>query len=556
MWARLAGGAAALAAGGASIAAARGALNTGDGIKKAGGGWRLTKRQKEWALGGAAAAVGGAALFVVARYHIAGPSTYLVRTGLGVKVPRVGRSCLQWPLQQVDVIDMRPRTFRIVIDSAMSSERIPFELPGLFVVGVEDTEAALECHVSTMVNMTDEQKENVVSAAIRGTCRMQAANMQLNTIVHNRREFQSTITKVINEDLSQFGLKLFAANLEELRDTKGAEYFKFLRERALQDAEAEARVAVADAHKTGEIGEKKSQTDARTSVAEMEKIATLAENTRKEEIAHSCAKMEVTKAETGRTVKIAQAEAEAQTQQKTAELQSKVEDARRQQQIEQLRASKLSLAVVEAEALERAAVGAANARRTAAEAELFAAQCRATATLAGMQAQAQGLRDLVGAAGGSVQRLAEWTLVERDMLKPLAQAAADAVREMKPQITYWNRADNSGDSSAASPLGELLMSAPHFLREFTRQTGFSVLPGLIVPPAPPGQPLSPAPSGPPAPPAPPAPSSPSAPRMASALGPLPPKAAPVTATSALFGPHAGASAKAVRDAGHALTAPC
>jgi flotillin len=455
-------------------------FSKGDGDKKTDGstsaaGSLWVKYAK---LGAGATAIGAAIAFVIQRYHIAAPSTYLVRTGLGMQRPQlIARSAMRWPLQRIDTIRMAPEPVRVVLD-AMSEERIRFKLPGVFVVGVKDTPSALQKYSTVMIEMDAKRIEDTVKATITGILRVQAGTMPLNKIFNDRMAFQKEVVVQTNEQLDSYGMTVYSANLDDLQDMDDSNYFKSASERALKGAVAEARVAVAAAEQLGKVGEKKNDAETRTRTAEMEKDATIAENNRKREIAESAAALAVKRADYDKQIKVAEAEAKSAAEKRTNELQQQVEAARHQQQVEQRRATQLAEATVNAEALERKALGEANAKRTHAAAELYAQQCRANGVLANMTAQANGLGHLVEASGGSVERLTNWLMVERDMYKPLAEANAKALQGLKPKYTIWQRSGGADDD----PIQKILTTLPHYLDTIQKQTGYNVLPQLFVPP--------------------------------------------------------------------------
>ena len=53
----------------------------------------------------------------------------------------------------------------------------------------------------------------------------------------------------------KFGLKIYNANVKELQDAPGSEYFKFLSRKAHEGASNQAKIDVANARMVGEIGE-------------------------------------------------------------------------------------------------------------------------------------------------------------------------------------------------------------------------------------------------------------------------------------------------------------
>lgn len=59
----------------------------------------------------------------------------------------------------------------------------------------------------------------------------------------------------IQEELQQFGLKIYNANVKELRDAPQSNYFESLSRKAHEGAINQARVDVAEAQRLGNVGE-------------------------------------------------------------------------------------------------------------------------------------------------------------------------------------------------------------------------------------------------------------------------------------------------------------
>ncbi len=76
----------------------------------------------------------------------------------------------------------------------------------------------------------------------------------------------------VQNELDQFGLRIYNANVKELQDTPGSEYFAFLSRKAHEGASNQARIDVAEARMRGEVGEagRKGQTKQEISKIEAE----------------------------------------------------------------------------------------------------------------------------------------------------------------------------------------------------------------------------------------------------------------------------------------------
>ena len=76
----------------------------------------------------------------------------------------------------------------------------------------------------------------------------------MEEIFKERQVFKTKVIEGVQKELDQFGLKIYNANVKELQDTAGSEYFKFLSRKAHEGASNQAKVDVANACMMGEIG--------------------------------------------------------------------------------------------------------------------------------------------------------------------------------------------------------------------------------------------------------------------------------------------------------------
>lgn len=157
---------------------------------------------------------------------------------------------------------------------------------------------------------------------------MAVGKMKLDDLFNNKEEFKANVVDQINHQLQDFGLTVYNANIEEMTDMVGNEYFVFLRKRALESAVNRAKVDVAEQMKFGNVGERMHDTETRQKVAEYEMQAELTENDRSREIAESQTKLIIAKAEFAQQTAIAQAEATAAADLRQLELQQEVEKSR------------------------------------------------------------------------------------------------------------------------------------------------------------------------------------------------------------------------------------
>jgi flotillin len=183
-------------------------------------------------------------------------------------------------------------------------------------------------------------------------------------------------------------LPSYNANVKELQDSPGSEYFAFLRRKAQEGALNQAKIDVAEARMKGEIGEadKKGQTkqevskiDADTAVLETERIAEKSK-------ADSELSNRQTKFDT--SVKLAKINAQREAESRDADLQKQVESKRAETELERLRASDVAKSKAARESAEQKANASYFTEKTGADARLYKEKVEADALCKSMHTYA------------------------------------------------------------------------------------------------------------------------------------------------------------------------
>lgn len=330
----------------------------------------------------------------------------------------------------------------------------------------------------------------------------------------------------MNKQLTSFqlGLCIYNANVKELQDTPGSEYFAFLSRKAHEGALNQAKVDVADARMRGEVGEAEKQGKTKQEVAKIHAATAVLETERKAEKAQADAKLTNKEIQIGNDLNIARINAKREAELRDAELNTDVEKKKALMELERLRATKVVQAKIEKEssqqmadaelyAQEKQAEGkkfseqadaeAAAFRRLrdaeadfaakereaeanflvtkrAAEAEYFRKERDAQAQLITQQREAEGLSAMAKAYGdlanvlGGPQGLMQYLMLTNGTYERLADANARAIKGLEPKINVWNtgaQGDAAADPSA--PIRNLFQSLPPLLSTIHDQTGMS-----------------------------------------------------------------------------------
>ncbi|KAK7859310.1 flotillin-like protein 1 [Quercus suber] len=306
-------------------------------------------------------------------WKIAAASEYLAITGWGITDIRLAKKSWVFPGQRYTRLDMSPVNYTFEVQG-MSAEKLPFVLPAVFTIGprVDDMDSLL-LYATLMSNHDKRSKhvEELVQGVIEGETRVLAASMTMEQIFKGTKEFKKEVFEKVQLELNQFGLLIYNANVKQLVDVPGHEYFSYLGQKTQMEAANQAKIDVAEAKKKGEIGAKERQgltsqnaakIDAETKIittqrlgdAQKEEInvktsVELYRNQKEAELVKSKAELATKNAGWSQASQLAEVEAAKAVAIREAELQTEVEKKKALNQTEKLRAELLSKAAVEYE---------------------------------------------------------------------------------------------------------------------------------------------------------------------------------------------------------------
>ncbi|KAH7410758.1 hypothetical protein BKA64DRAFT_361768 [Cadophora sp. MPI-SDFR-AT-0126] len=495
----------------------------------------------------------------MARYIIASPDEYLAITGAGVKTMKIVKSSWVWPFQRCKRFNIQPHDYSMNLQ-AMTREKLQFLLPVVFTVGPdvnqrganarqatgdgvriedapEDHGDALMKYVMLLAeadakaNGTNPKQhlENIIKGIIEGETRVLVSAMTMEEIFAQRDEFKKRIFKNIQGELGQFGLKIYNANVKELRDAPQSSYFESLSRKAHEGAINQARVDVAEAQRLGTVGEAQRQGEQNREIAKINAETAVQKTERDSERARAEATLATRKTNFNKDVNLAQIEATRATEVRDEELRREVEVKRAQTELERLRASDVVKATILRESKQQAADASnyeeqarsnaafysqqksadshayteqnrANAAfyseqkaadahaykmKVEAEARFHAASKDAEANLIRQQREAAGLSAMAGAyselsaAFGGPAGLIQYMMIEKGVYQELAQANADAVRGLNPKMTIWNTGNQAGGEGGDGQGGinsirNMYQMLPPLMSTIHEQTGVTM----------------------------------------------------------------------------------
>lgn len=336
-----------------------------------------------------------------------------------------------------------------------------FSLPVVFTIGPTDPKEDYQLFVNyarTVQDMPFESLYETVQGIVEGEARSLTSTLTVEEMFNARDRFKEAVFNQIQSDLNKLGLKIFNANIREMQDYDDQnKYFVYRRQRAIEMANNEARVQVAEAEKCGEIGVKERERDTRVSVSAMDTTAQIEENLRLQEVVQSEAALSEVRSASMLREQLAKIEAENAAQKREEVLRKEVELARAASEMEALRAKELTRTILESEQ-----------RITEAEAEARAIEMIAVANLTARQKEAEGIKAVLqGQAGGLAELLSAcsdpdvlkfYLGMDNGLFEALAKEQAAALQGLQPKINIWRTGSGGGDDNPISPIVRALQS--------------------------------------------------------------------------------------------------
>lgn len=406
----------------------------------------------------------------------------------------------------------------------MTMEMLQFALPAVFTIGPSNDLDALKKYAMLLASKEPDMSakgtirpgesshvKEIVKGIIEGETRSIISTMTMEQVFKDRRIFKDKVIQNVQHELEQFGLRIYNANVKELRDAPGSEYFASLSRKAHEGAANQARIDVAEARMRGEIGESEKNGRTKQEISKIDADTAVLETQRKSEKAKADAELTTKQTELDRDIKLAQIAACRQAEMRDAELQKGVEQKKAETELERLRAtdvtkSKIAREVAqqnadahvyaqskEAEAAYFSKVKEADAafyacqkqadadlcaKQKEADAAFYARQKQAEADLSAKQKEAEGLvamahayDKLSNSLGGS-QGLLQWIMIENNLPVRMTEANGKAVQGLQPKICVWNTGEASATGAdAMAPVRNLMQGLPPIFSTVADQTG-------------------------------------------------------------------------------------
>lgn len=385
-------------------------------------------------------------------------------------------------IQSYQFMDLTPISINVDLKNALSKQNIRVDVPSRFTVGISTEPGIMQNAAERLLGLRMNEIQELAKDIIFGQLRLVVATMEIEEINNDRDKFLVAVSNNVEIELKKIGLRLINVNVTDINDESG--YIEALGKEAAAKAINDAKKSVAEKDRDGEIGQANAQRDQRIQVAAANALAIKGENESKIEVAQSEALRREKEAESMRLATAAEAVQAAKAKEEAYMAQQQAEQTRAAletatQQADVIVKAKIAKEQAEIEAEAKAEV----ARRTAkGEADALFAKMEAQARGAQeiLVKQADGMRELVNAAGGNADSAIK--LILANNMEELMKIQVEAIKNIKiDKVTVWDggsKGENgktatadfiSGIMKAVPPMGEMFnqagMELPKFLGE-------------------------------------------------------------------------------------------
>lgn len=385
-------------------------------------------------------------------------------------------------IQSYQFMDLTPISINVDLKNALSKQNIRVDVPSRFTVGISTEPGIMQNAAERLLGLRMNEIQELAKDIIFGQLRIVVATMEIEEINNDRDKFLVAVSNNVEIELKKIGLRLINVNVTDINDESG--YIEALGKEAAAKAINDAKKSVAEKDRDGEIGQANAQRDQRIQVAAANALAIKGENESKIEVAQSEALRREKEAESMRLATAAEAVQAAKAKEEAYIAQQQAEQTRAAletatQQADIIVKAKIAKEQAEIEAEAKAEV----ARRTAkGEADALFAKMEAQARGAQeiLVKQADGMRELVNAAGGNADSAIK--LILANNMEELMKIQVEAIKNIKiDKVTVWDggsKGENgktatadfiSGIMKAVPPMGEMFnqagMELPKFLGE-------------------------------------------------------------------------------------------
>lgn len=366
-------------------------------------------------------------------------------------------------VQSYEYLDLTPLSIPVDLTNALSHQNIRVDVPSRFTVGISTEVGVMQNAAERLLGLKLAEIQELAKDIIFGQLRLVIATMDIEEINTDRDKFLDAVSGNVETELKKIGLRLINVNVTDIDDESG--YIAALGKEAAAKAINDAKISVAEADRNGAIGASAAEKDQRINVSRANSEAIEGENEAKAKIAESDATRREREAEAYKRAVAAENIQAAKALEESYAAQRDAESARASLEKARLEADVLVKAeIAKREAELRAEAEAEQMRRKArgeADAILMKMQAEAAGAREILVKQAEGLTQIVTAAGGDANAAVK--LMVTDKLEELTRIQVEAIKNLKiDKVTVWDNGQSGADgkSSTAGFISGLYKSVP------------------------------------------------------------------------------------------------
>lgn len=365
-------------------------------------------------------------------------------------------------LQSYEYLDLTPISISVDLKNALSKQNIRIDVPSRFTVGISVEPGVMQNAAERLLGMKLAEIQELAKDIIFGQLRLVIATMEIEEINTDRDKFLAAVSSNVETELKKIGLRLINVNLTDITDESG--YIAALGKEAAAKAINDAKISVAEADRSGAIGEANAKREQRIMVSMADSEAIKGENEAKAQIAESNATLTEKRADAMRRATAAEKIQSARALQEAYAAEQEAEEARSARERATLEADVIVKTEVDKRKLELEAEAEAEQIRRRAKGEADAIYAKMEAEARGVQEmltkQAAGLAQIVAAAGGNANDAMK--LMIADKLEELTKTQVEAVKNLKiDKVTVWDSmGGKEGTSTTSNFLSSMLKTIP------------------------------------------------------------------------------------------------
>lgn len=373
-----------------------------------------------------------------------------------------GASFIVPVLQSYEYLDLTPISIQVDLKSALSKQNIRIDVPSRFTVGISTEEGVMQNAAERLLGLKMTEIQELATDIIFGQSRLIIATMDIEEINTDRDKFLAAVSNNVESELKKIGLRLINVNVTDITDESG--YIKALGQEAAAKAINDAKISVAEANRSGDIGEANAKRDQRIKVSLADSEAIKGENEARAQVAESNATLNEKQAEAHRRSTVAEKTQKAKALQESYAAEQSAELARSEREKATLEADIIVKSEIEKRQKEIDAEAEAEQIRRKSKGEADAIFAKMNAQARGMEEiltkQAIGFQKIVEAAGGNTNDATR--LMIADKLETLVQTQVEAIKNLKiDKITVWdNMGGGEGKPTTANFLSGMMKSIP------------------------------------------------------------------------------------------------